>query len=55
VAPGNLARSQQRRRNPQFFRANVLQAERNDYHQVAELAPTNLPPDVRADIVQFIL
>lgn len=54
IAPGNLERSRQRRRNPQLFHANNQREEANDYHRIVELVPANLPPDMRDDIVQSI-
>ncbi len=54
VISGSNNRAQQRRHNPQLYSVNVLRSETNDYHAVAAMVPSNLPPEVRDDIVQSI-
>lgn len=48
------SRAWQRRQNSQLFHTNVIRAQTNDYHAVADMVPQGLPPDVRDDIVQSI-
>jgi hypothetical protein len=50
----NNGNAQQRLHHPERARAEILQAQNNDYYRIIAMMPSNLPIDVRDDVVQSI-
>jgi hypothetical protein len=50
----NNGKAQRQLHHPERARAEILQAQNNDYYRIIGMMPSNLPIDVRDDVVQSI-